>query len=301
MASRVGLDHFSIGIAPIRVLRACRKEGIACYDVYKKENKTYFSTRIYERKRVEKLFPSATYLHTSGVLGMLYRNIKKPSRLCIYACVIFMWFTLSSLTFRIDTFGENDVLEKRIQEYAHSYMYKPKEVKQLKQGLLKQFNNEVSWLEVYNKGNVLKIRYTVKEKIDNKTIDNSPLVAQKDALIAYFECKDGFKTKKVNEMVKKGEVLVDNKMNDSFGVSKPLQVSGRVYGYTWQKVTVEMDKNALPDAINYFSLLLKARDEVHIDIQEDEKVEKENVLQFSKNKGKIKLEILYTLLEDITS
>ena len=90
-------------------------------------------------------------------------------------------------------------------------------------------------------------------------------------------------------------------MYDSYQKEVNVDVEGSVFAYTWQKVIVEIKDNKLPDAINYFSLLLEARSQINIQLNAKEKVVKENILHFDKNEGKIKLIILYTLLEDITS
>lgn len=301
MTSKIGLDKFIVSSSVIEVIRIFKKEKIACYDIEKKEKCTIFYTRIYDRKKVYRVLPHAQYLHTTGMIGMLYRNIKKPSRLLSYACIIAIWSFFSHLVMKIEVIGENDLLQKQIQQTCERYKYRMKDTAMMKETIYNEYEKDISWLEVYDKGNIVKLQYTEKNKTEDKSTDNAPLVAKKDGLIARFDCKSGYKRKKVNENVKKGELLVDVTMPDAFGVNKQINVQGKVYAYTWQKVIVEMKENKLPDAINYFSLLLDARDEIHIDIDEDERVEKENVLQFSKNKGKIKLEILYTLLEDITS
>ena len=107
------------------------------------------------------------------------------------------------------------------------------------------------------------------------------------------------KNKIIKDLVKKGDIIVNNKMLNSNNQEVDVDVKGKVFAYTWRKIMVEIDENKYPDAINYFHLLLEARSTIQL--QDEERIEKENVLLFDKNKGKIKIIILYTLLEDITS
>ena len=46
---------------------------------------------------------------------------------------------------------------------------------------------------------------------------------------------------------------------------------------------------------------MAARAQVSQDFHKDDKIHKENILQFSKDMGKIKMVIHYTLLQDITT
>ncbi len=57
----------------------------------------------------------------------------------------------------------------------------------------------------------------------------------------------------------------------------------------------------MPKAFQYFELLMAARAQVSQDFHKDDKIHKENILQFSKDMGKIKMVIHYTLLQDITT
>lgn len=298
---KIGLDNYSVSLSSLQVLKKCQEYDLCCFYVVEKENKTFFSTRIIDRKQTKLVFPYASYLYTNGVLGMLLRNFTVKSRLISYVLVVFLWITFSLTIFQIDIYGEKDQLDNQMKDSLNSYLYHPKDNFKMKTYLLNKFKNDVSWLEVYEKGSIVKVRYALKKNANMKEKTNQPLIAKKDGLIASFQCDSGYKMKKVNEMVHKGEVLVNNQMPDSYNKIVPTQVNGKVYAYTWQKVNVEINANKLPKAINYFSMLLEARNQVDISIEEKEKIVKENVLHFSKNKGKIKLEILYTLLEDITS
>lgn len=187
-----------------------------------------------------------------------------------------------------------------MQQFLNSQLYQLKDIQEMKSSLLENFKEDVSWLEVYEKGSIIKVRYAAKEKIKKEKMNDKALIAKKDGMIVYFDCKQGNKVKKVHDVVHRGEVLVDNHMLDSQGKEVTVNVNGKVYAHTWKKVQVEV-KNHLPEAVNYFNMLLTARDQISIDKEWGEQIVSENILQFDPKQDTMKLEILYTLLEDITS
>lgn len=302
MINKIGLDHYCINdVSMVLLIKKCRKYHLSCYLLENRNHKTYFSAKIIDRKKVKSLFPQAKFLYTSGVLGMMLRNIKRKDNLIGYLCMIIIWYVLSSSILHIDVIGESDNIQNKIENYVSSQYYHFKDIDSIKKDLLEAFHDDVSWLEVYEKGSIIKIRYALKQKEKSFIIDDKPLIAKKAGMLTNFRVKEGIKVKKVNDLVTKGEVLVDNKGITSDGKVFKSKVEGQVFAYTWQEVKIEIDDNKLPDAINYFSMMMNARDQIDIDYEWGEKVVDENVLQFTRKQDKIILKILYTLLEDITS
>lgn len=298
---KLGVDCYLIDARMIDVIRTCKKNEVDCFDIKNVKHGIQVCFHIKDRNKVKQLFPNAKYLYTNGILGMFLRNFTKKERIISYLCVIALWVFYSTTLFEVNVYGESDTLDDKMYKTMDKYMYHTKDVDGIKKQLLSTYKSEISWLEVYEKGSSINVRYALKKHVTDDISDNQPLIAKKDGMIAYFECDEGYKLKKVKDVVKAGEVLVDNKMPNSFNQEVQIDANGKVYAYTWQQVNVEMDDNKMPEALNYYSLLLEARNQIDIEIENDEEIVKENVLHFSKNKGKINLVILYTLLEDITS
>lgn len=171
----------------------------------------------------------------------------------------------------------------------------------LKEALKKKLENEIAWLEIEKRGSRYIITYTPKEFATLETLHHRELIAKQDGVIARFDIQHGNKVHKVNEFVHKGDVLVSNVIADSKSKNQEVYVKGRVFAYTWRDVTVSMDDTKMPKAFQYFELLMAARAQVSQDFHKDDKIHKENILQFSKDMGKIKMVIHYTLLQDITT
>lgn len=294
-----GLDHYYVLLNEIAFLKKFKTLDIYCYNVKSDTQKTYFCCRVKDRKKVNKYVEEATYLYTSGILGMLLRNITNMYRLMSYTVCIFMWMFLSNTVFKIDVIGEVDAMDKKMYSILDSFLYKQKQIDKMKDNIQNTFENELAWFEVYEKGNVVEVNYTLKNKINPTLHKQELLIAKQDGLIAYFKDVSGYKNKNINDLVKKGDIIVSNKLLNPNNQEVNIDVKGKVFAYTWKRIEVEIDNNKYPDAINYFNLLLEARSS--IELEKEEFIEKENVLLFDKNKGKIRIIILYTLLEDITS
>ena len=301
MFKHYGLDHYCISLNKIDFLSEIKKYNLICYDVYTKNNMTMFCIRVSNRKFIKQIFPQAKYMYTSGFIGMIIRNLCTTSHIISYVISVILWCILSNTIFGIEIAGEKDIVSEKLEYSTSKFLYTQKNVEDLKETLLTTFKNDISWLEIYKKGSLLFIRYTSKEKESAMELTNAPLIAKKDGMIAFFDVQAGYKIKKVNDVVHKGDVLVDNKMPNSFDEKIQIDAHGKVYAYTWEKIVVEIKENKIPVAINFFSLLLEARNQIQLQIEEGERIEKENILQFSQNEGTIKIIILYTLLEDITS
>ena len=127
------------------------------------------------------------------------------------------------------------------------------------------------------------------------------LIAQRDGIIAGFDVQHGEKRVALNQSVKKGDVLVSSLMADSRGNAEHLHVKGRVFAYTWEKVELEAERSAMPQPLQFFSMLLQARAQVSSSFLKDDRIVSENILQFGEKAGKIKLVIHYTLYRDISS
>ena len=122
-------------------------------------------------------------------------------------------------------------------------------------------------------------------------------------MVVRFDVQHGEKKVKINQIVHPGDLLIDNELKDAFEVPQPLYVKGKVYGYTWYTVEsslLDAPDFPLHDALAFFRLLMDCRSQIAEQLQEDEKIIKENVLLFDRNAGTITMKIHYTLLEDLT-
>lgn len=302
---KLGLDKWKVQMDASAFLHICKQGNLELYDITIHQREIQFYTSVLQRHTIYRLLPKAVLLTTTGMLGYLLRSMVKPARLLSVVTAILIWYGLSSTIFEVTIKGEKDesriLIQKTLKQMGYTTPFHHQDENKLKEALKKKLENEIAWLEIEKRGSRYIITYTPKEFATLETLHHRELIAKQDGVIARFDIQHGNKVHKVNEFVHKGDVLVSNVIADSKSKNQEVYVKGRVFAYTWRDVTVSMDDTKMPKAFQYFELLMAARAQVSQDFHKDDKIHKENILQFSKDMGKIKMVIHYTLLQDITT
>lgn len=305
ISKKIGFDLWRIKLDINDFLRIVQSYNLEIYDVTFMHQVVSFHASIWQRMHIHQVLKDAQYIKTTGVLGYFMRTLKRPTRMIGISTAFIVFYLLSNMTFQIEIKGENkaskQLIAKTLQKAGiQTPCFIPNE-ESLKMKLKKTLENNIAWLEIVKSGSKLLITYTPKEFAKDLKLTRNQLIAQKDAMITRYDIQHGFKTKPIHTIVHKGEVLVDNVLDDSKGVKEEIYVKGRVYGYTWYDITVSIDQDNTIKAIQYFELLMNARREVSKDFLPDDKIYKEKILQFTQEAGKIKMVVHYTILQDITT
>lgn len=299
----IGLDRWQIRMQASSFLNLCKEQSIDVFDCTFKNSHISFYSPVFERMHIHHTFPDAVLLNTTGMLGYFFRSLKKPAFVISILLSIGLWMFLSQFVFSVEIHGKDSMCKKAIQDTMHSLDYNipfSADESEIKKELKMRLSDKVAWLEVEKQGSSLHIAYTPKEHAQIKQTSRKQLYALKDGMIARFDIKHGEKIAKVNQIVHKGDLLVANSLSDSKGSLQELDVEGRVYAYTWKDVVVYAKPQDIK-AFSYFEMLMEARREVTKDFHKEDEIIAENVLQFTKELGKIKMVIHYTMLQDITS
>ena len=282
-----------------------RQNNLELYDISLHQSYIQFYASVIQRQRIYRCFQSCELITTTGMLGYLLRSLRKPRRILSLILSCMLWYGLSHVVFDVEIKGESDshrqLIEKTMKDLGYRTPFYQQDVQNVKARIKKKLENEIAWLEIQKQGSRYVITYTPKEFASLSTLGHDELIAQEDGVIARFDIQHGNKEHKVSDYVHKGDVLVSNILEDSKGKKEEVYVKGRVFAYVWNDVTVQMDANKLPKSFNFFQLLLQARSEVSEGFKKDDKIYKENILQFSNDMGKIKMVVHYTLMKDITT
>lgn len=300
-----GLDKWKVHADVQMFLSICRRNRLELYDITILHNVIVFYAPCLQRSLLYRSFENIERIATTGMLGYLFRSLKKPSRILALILSCCLWYGLSHVIFAVEIKGEKEESRQLIKRTLKQMNYEPpfyaQDVNDIKAKLKKKLENEIAWLEITKQGSRYCITYTPKEFASISKLSHDELIAQENGVIVRFDLQHGNKKYKVHDFVHKGDVLVSNVLDDSKGKKEEVYVKGRVFAYTWKDITVTMDRNKLPKSFNYFELLLQARGEVSKNFKKDDKIYKENILQFSNDMGKIKMVIHYTLMKDITT
>lgn len=232
------------------------------------------------------------YLYTTKLLGMILRFF------CIYKILpmilsVILLFIFSNSIINIEIIGESEAHKKKIIDLINANELPYISNKNIISDKLKVLYKELNWYEVIQKGSNITIYYL--PRINNEISENNKvdLIASKEAIVASFEVLSGYKVVKVHQKVNKKDILVSQ-----YNLENPYDIIGKVYGYTFKKIELEVKRNDLPLSIQRYILLLKSR--MNIKLDKGEKIIKEIPLHFSEERDKIKIINFYVLYEIIS-
>lgn len=177
-----------------------------------------------------------------------YKNILKKNSLFLITFLVSFLFLifLSNIVFSISIKTNNQSIKELITNeltknnlkiYGFIKNYKEKE--KIKENILLNNKDKLEWLEITRVGS--KYIVEVEERIINKeNIDTTPkdIVALKNAIILKIDAKTGSIVKKLNDYVKKGEVIVTGKITHKDEIVDLVSADAIIYGETWYNVHV---------------------------------------------------------------
>lgn len=304
-AIRVGMDLWEVSLDYPRLVRLVRKQNWRLYEIHSNAQGLRFYAPLTQRKTIASTLVHARLITTTGMIGFLLRQLRRPRRILCLIVSLLVWWMLSHTIFAIELSGDQKdskvLIRQTLQEMGVNPPFFDHDMQQLKADLKKRLENEIAWMEVYKEGSRYHIQFTTKEFAHIEALNRNQLIAQKDGVIEHFDLQHGNKLVAINDFVHAGDVLVSDVLSDSKQNEQELYVKGKVYAYTWKKVHVEMEAGKLPQAFAFYQLLFEARRQASEGLHGEERIDKENILQFHDNAGKISMDLHYTLIEDITT
>ena len=153
---------------------------------------------------------------------------------------------LSNIIFQIDIKTEDKEIKelisrelnsKGISLYKFVKSYEDKE--SIKKEILNNNKDKLEWIEITREGS--KYIVEVEKRIINKeNTDTTPrnIVALKNAIILSIEARNGSIVKKLNDYVKKGDVIVSGEITHKDEVVDLVRADAVIYGETWYNVHV---------------------------------------------------------------
>ena len=301
----IGMDVWEAAVSSKHLYRLVKQREWTLYEIQERADCIRFCAPILQRRDIGRCLEAAVLLKTTGMIGFLFRQMRRPQRiLCVLSSIV-LWFLLSHTIFAISLSGDQEESKTLILQTLNDMGYAPpfydRDMQEMKAELRKQLENEIAWMEVSKQGSKYYIQFTTKEFAHIESLSQNELIAQKDGVIEHFEVQHGNKLVAINDFVHAGDVLVSNVLTDSHNEEQPLYVKGRVFAYTWKEVHVETKATQTAKPFVFYQLLFEARREASKDLGEKESIYKENILQFTNNTGTISMDIHYTLIEDITT
>ena len=206
--------------------------------------------------------------------------------------------------FRVEIIGNNPSTTKLVnQVLAENHIDvgdKKRTYQQLNDiydDLKDSFKGKIDYLNIYQEGSTLFVKYTnsVGASRVKKNFEN--IYASKDGIIESIDVSSGNVMVKVNDYVKKGDLLVSNTVTSTSGVDKIIETQGVIKAYTYIDYEASIDKNKFDDGEAFSYLLYSIRCKLGI----IDKIDRENVLDYGIIGNKRVLKMQYVLIEDIAS
>ncbi len=201
------------------------------YDLLNKYSKTYKIT-IIEKYGKLRLF------------DVIKNNLIILSSLII--SIIFLYL-LSNIIFKVEVvYNDKEIvtmIEKELKKYDIE-KFKPKKsykyLEKVKEEILNNHKDNLEWLEIEEYGTkyTIKLVERKKEKIEDEYLYQS-IVAAKDAVITSIKAYSGEKIKKVNEYIKKDDIIISGIIEKPDTTKIYTQAKGTILGEVWYKVDVE--------------------------------------------------------------
>ena len=165
--------------------------------------------------------------------------------------VMFGFFVLLILTriiFDIEVVhSKKDIRELIYKElYNHGlkkghFILRYDDTEKIADDIVRNHKDKIEWLEIERVG----VKYIVKveERVINKENSNIPnrdLIAKKDGIITSINASSGEIRKKVNDYVKRGEVIVSGNITKDEKIKKTVGAKGKVFAEVWYEAKVNI-------------------------------------------------------------
>lgn len=212
-----------------------------------KDNKVIFIINYEDLELLSKLanIEVIKYYGLVGIKKFLKKHyILLTSFILSYLIIII----LSNVIFKVEIVTNNQVLKDNITYYLNYYgivKYKfvksNKYIENVKEKILLENKDTIEWISINREGVKYVVNVTPRVISNRVSIDKpSNIVSKKDALIKYLVVTGGSSVKEVNDVVKKGEVIISGNVVKFDKVVGTTRSKGKVFGEVWYTVNISI-------------------------------------------------------------
>ena len=287
----------------ITLLKSFKEDHITVFQLNKVDDFTYrFYLPIYQRILVRKYH--LTIIKSIGILYYLLLLFYRKLGMIGAASFIFKVFLCNQFIFGVEIIGNNPKTTRLVNEVlAENHINvgdRKRSYEQLNDiydDMKEKFKGKIDYLNIYQEGSVLFIKYTnsVGAKKVKKSFEN--IYASKDGVIQNIDVSSGNIMVKVNDYVKKGDLLVSNTITSTSEVDKIIETQGVIKAYTYIDYEASISKKKMDDGEAFSYLLYSIRSKLGT----IDKIDREKVLSYGIIGDKRVLKMQYILIEDIAT
>lgn len=212
-----------------------------------KDNKVIFIINYEDLDLLSKL-ANIKVIKYYGLVGI--KNFLKKHYILLTSFILsyLIIIILSNVIFKVEIVTNNQVLKDNITYYLNYYgivKYKfvksNKYIENVKEKILLENKDTIEWISINREGVKYVVNVTPRVISNRVSIDKpSNIVSKKDALIKYLVVTGGSSVKEVNDVVKKGEVIISGNVVKFDKVVGTTRSKGEVFGEVWYTVNISI-------------------------------------------------------------
>ena len=179
-----------------------------------------------------------------------YKKLLKKNMIFILSvCVGFLLlFCLSNIIFEVEVVHQKKeirtLISKELKRYnleKYNFVLSFDKQEEIVKNILDNNKEKLEWMEIERVG----VKYIVR--VEERIINNIPkeeeprhIVAKKDGIIMHVDASRGEIVKRINDYVKKGDIIISGNINKEEEIKNQVSATGNVYAEVWYEVTVDM-------------------------------------------------------------
>ena len=224
--------------------------SFSIYSLKIKKRKNYYYLTLdednYKKINKYKDIFEIEYISESGFIH-IYKIIKHNFIFLIFFLLSIIYLILlSNIIFDIEIKTNDKELEQYVLKELNKrnisklhFMVSFDKKEKIKKDILDNNKDIIEWLEITRYGSkyVVNVEKRIKKEIDNNN-DPQDIIASKNAIIMSIEAKRGSIVKRLNDYVKKGEVIVSGNIIHKEEIVDKVKADAIIYGETWYNVHV---------------------------------------------------------------
>ena len=233
-----------------RFLNKCKKNNINILWIkYISHKQIIIKIDNNDYKKILKIksFYKLNIINTKGKIK--YKEIISKNKIFLISFtlgIIFLLF-LSNIIFDINIESDNITLKNELSKELDYYGIKKynfkknyNDIQKIKKHLLKDFKDNIEWLEITNNGT--KVELKVVERKKNKPKENEEytnIVAKKSGIIKKIYAENGQKVVDINTYVNKGDIIISGTIMKGEEEKNYVHAKGKVYAEIWYNVIID--------------------------------------------------------------
>ena len=299
----MNLDYYKLDIHYFYdFLKYCKKHNVKLYRIDIKNEYVYFYAPIYQRYRINQFDIHVIRMKSIGIVSYLLFAFINTKKITFMISFVLFFMFCSNCILDVRIIGNHNKINisllERLKEYDISFfMFKKSylELNEIMLELKQYYSHDIEYLNLYYRGNVFYVEYLPQHKKNIESDNYQNLYASQDGLIKSIHLDNGVCKVKVNDYVKKGDLLVENYVVSTQNESLIIPVKGEIYAYTFKQYTAKKKFLKEDDVQLFYELLLSIRSKIPSGV----KIDVEKVLQIDRTHSTITLKMHYTLIENI--